>query len=305
MTQGQILTDKPGNAITVRLMGGLGNQLFQYASARALALRLELPLYLDERWYERVGDRSPELRHFSVSAPVAPTAILKRTPSPYDGLARRARRVAGRASSRGGWPEVIEEARGDRLNDVTADHAAGSYLVGYWQDPEIFGPYWGQMESEFEPRSPMSVATERLRINLLERDSVSIHVRRGDFAADPSIAQVHPVQTADYYMAAISLLKKERGPVRFFAFSDDPLWTQTHLVDPAVTVVAEPVRTPFEDLMLMCSCRAHIISNSSFSWWAAWLGSGREGTVIAPAAWYQPEVSHVMDDPVLPHWIRL
>lgn len=300
-----ILAEPPGDAITVRLMGGLGNQLFQYASARALAVRLELPLYLDERWYDRVSDRIPEVRHFSVSAPVAPAAILKRSPSPYDGLARRLRRAAGRAWSAERWPKVIEEAKGHRLNDVTAGHPSGSYLVGYWQDPKLFGPYWGQMEEEFEPRSPMSAAAERLRIQLSEGDSVSVHVRRGDFAADPAIAKVHPVQTADYYRGAISLLKEKLGPVRFFAFSDDPRWTKNHLADPAVTVVAGPARSAFEDLMLMRSCRAHIISNSTFSWWGAWLGRGRQGTVIAPVAWYQPDVSPVMDDPVLPHWIRL
>lgn len=288
----------------MRLMGGLGNQLFQYASARALALRLGAPLYLDERWYKRAANRVPQLEDFAIVAHPAPRHLLQVTPSPYDGLAKRLHRAAGRTLSPSRWPQVVEESKGHQLSQV-GGHRAGMYLVGYWQNPTLFEPYWSRIGPELRPLRALTEEAARLRALLLESPSVSVHVRRGDFATDPTVARVHPLQEPDYYKAAMSSIKEDMPEARFFIFSDDRSWAKQHLENKHATVVTSPVASAFEDLMLMSSCRAHVISNSTFSWWGAWLGNGRHGRVVAPAEWHRGGAPSPGHDPSLPHWVRL
>lgn len=286
------------------MMGGLGNQLFQYASARALSLKLKVPVHLDIRWYEVNRSRTFQLNSFSIKASIASGGSLLRCPSPSDVFARRATRFIGRQTSPSRWPVVVQEAKGHRLADLRKPTGCGYYLVGYWQDPETFGPYWSEMAIDFEPVEALSHEAESLASGLKQPSSISVHVRRGDYVGDPRMSAIHPAQEAAFYERAMDEMRENKPDARFFVFSDDPEWAANHLAGDFVEIVdASDGRTPVDDLMLMSLCSAHIISNSTFSWWAAWLGRGRDGLVVAPRQWSNP--GHHVSDPCLPHWIRI
>jgi len=293
--------------VIVRLMGGLGNQLFQYASARSLALRLQLPLYLDARWYARQQLRKLDLFNFAVASVEAPDDVLRRCPSAQDGVPKRVERWLGGHLYPSAWPAVIQEADGDRLDDVGDNVTRSLYLVGYWQDASYFDSWWHVLSDELEPSVPLTQETVMLLRSIEDESSVSIHVRRGDFVAGGDVSAIHEVCGADYYAAAMKRVAAIVPDPKFFVFSDDPIWARQHLHGPSLTFVdAQTPRPPHEDLVLMSRCDAHIISNSTFGWWGAWLGNGRVGTVIAPRRWSRGERGFdAVGDPCLPHWVRL
>lgn len=286
------------------MMGGLGNQLFQYASARALSLRLQLPLQLDTRWYEENNSRSFELNLFPVQASLAEAPALVRCPSSSDRLGQRAIRRIGRWVFPARWPVVVEEAKGHDLLDLQRPTGPGYYLVGYWQDPKLFAASWSLLAPDLEAAQLLSEEGRSILPELAQPSSISVHVRRGDYAADTKLAQIHPVQDVAYFERAIDRTRRTIPEARFFVFSDDPEWAAANLSGASIRVLGDGHRrSSVEDLVLMSACGGHIISNSTFGWWGAWLGSGQEGLVISPRRWSHPGSG--VTDPSLPHWIRM
>lgn len=126
-------------------------------------------------------------------------------------------------------------------------------------------------------------------------DSVMLHVRRGDYVSNAKTLRVHGVCSIDYYRRAIGVARERLGQPRFFVFSDDLAWSRENLPlgDDAVFVEGN-AEAPEMDIFLMAVCRAHVIANSSFSWWGAWLATTDAPLVIAPDPWFDsPDVSAV------------
>lgn len=288
--------------IFVRLKGGLGNQLFQYAAARRLALVHGVELRLDITPLEDSPNRSYQLGVFSISSAVA-------TPS----------EVAARLGSRGifHWPRrsrmpcVRETAF--RFDPSILDAPDEIYLDGYWQSERYFEDAAAVIRSEISFRSPPAGPNAEMYEEIKSTPaSVSVHVRRGDYVSQPEAQRVLGTCDPEYYSAAAAYLLKHladqngAGDARFFVFSDDPGWVRQNLRLPGrMTVVAHNgPETAYEDLRLMSGCQYHIIANSTFSWWGAWLASDLNKVVIAPKRWFRaPEYS---DKDLIPsRWIRL
>jgi hypothetical protein len=272
--------------IVVRILGGLGNQMFQYAAGRALAAATGVPLRVD------LQDLGSSTSHGGYA--LADTFGLQPQRATRDDL----RAVLG---ARYFLRRLMLHRRGSLLRNgrvVVEPHfrywpglwsvRAPCYLSGYWQSPMYFGPVAAQIRSDFA--FPWSLSPEGLRFaeTIASSCAVSIHVRRGDYAANPATLKMHGLCSLDYYQRAISHIASRVERPKFFVFSDDMEWSMANLKIPFETcyVGAQQKLPAREDLRLMSLCRHHVIANSTFSWWAAWLNSRVDKIVCAPQQWF-------------------
>ena len=285
--------------ITVSLLGGLGNQLFQYATGRALALRLGVPLAIDEREAKRADQTwlHPALHHFDIKTQQA-------APMPPD-RTNRVRYAAWRALGRS--PRFLrEEELG--VNARVMEASDNTYLHGYFQSERYF------LDAEPHIRADLKVVTLPTSQNAewLARlretpGATAVHLRRGDYVADAKAAATHGSVGSDYYARAISEVEARSGhEPALFVFSNDPDWCRESLSLPRpFTVIGHNTADDhYEDLRLMAACQHHIIANSTFSWWGAWLGSSKAQKVVAPARWFGDGARQNPD--ILPeHWLAI
>jgi len=273
--------------ICVRLEGGLGNQLFQYAAARALALRHGTGVLLDTsafaRRSARYTSRTFELHLWSVRARVASASELRALP-----LARRLPLISRLISC---WRTYVE--RGPDYDTEFADLPDNTYLVGYWQSPRYFADCATTIAAEVELVHPLSMASALIADRIDVTASVAVHVRRGDYVSLPSAISRHGVLPLTFYSAAIKQVRASVTKPRFYVFSDDPEWCRAHLPLAAneTTFVDHNLGADAsQDLVLISRCQHQVIANSSFSWWGAWLADqrhrGAPRHVIAPALWF-------------------
>lgn len=286
--------------IFVRLVGGLGNQLFQYACARALALRHGVEVVLDTRELARGAAHAVfGLDRFDISARIGEQGELP----PARG------RMIPYALWRAGLmrPRFVRE-RGLGLNPNVLAAADGCYLHGYFQSEGYFRDQAEVIRDDLR----ILAAPEGENARWLERigaepRAVSLHVRRGDYVGSAKGAAVHGTCDAAYYARAVAAIR-ERAQIDplLFVFSDDPVWARDNLRPGAEMVVLDhnAASAAVEDLRLMGACRHHIIANSSFSWWGAWRNPSPDKVVVAPARWF---ADPRMDNPDIcpPEWLRV
>lgn len=285
--------------IYARLFGGLGNQLFQYATARALALRLGSRVGLDLRYLPPPPHHlSYALHHFAVQAEVDPPGL-----PPH--RSRALRHLAWRAGL--GAPRFLRE-RGLGVNAAVLGAPDGTYLHGYFQSEKYFADHLTQLRQELRIiTAPDARNAEWLDRIMGDPLAVSVHLRRGDYAAVAKAGDTHGTCDAAYYARAIAHLRDKTGMApRAYVFSDDPEWVRANLrLDAEMEVVGHNAATAhYEDLRLMSACRHHIIANSTFSWWGAWLDARPDKTVIAPQRWFATD--RLVNPDILPgDWFRL
>jgi hypothetical protein len=268
--------------VVVGLSGGLGNQMFQYAAGRSLALRLGLPLVLDLSWFVGRSDRKFALAPFRIEAE-------QRTQCSW--LPPRGQTIISRLSRR--WlPRIMDVPvwREPHFHYSTEFAALSGpvFLEGYWQSERYFREIRSQLRQEFSLRVPLPPDTAKLLEEIAVCDAICVHVRRGDYLSNPIPAQVHGTCSIDYYYAGVSELCQGLERPRCFVFSDDPAWVRASFAfDCPMTMV--DVNGPLDahlDLTLMAACGHFLIANSSLSWWGAWLGDSIGKKVIAPARWF-------------------
>lgn len=278
--------------ILTRLHGGTGNQLFQYAAGRALALRLGTDLGLDVRRLDQMGLRLARA-HFDWQ--VVDAAVL-----PPDQRDRPVAHALWRAFGRS--PHFHRE-RVLGFNPGFETWGDGSYLHGYWQSERYFAAYADTLRRDLRIVTPASAQNAEMARQIADSLSVSLHVRRGDYLQSGAYASC----SGDYYRAALHLVAEAAGITpRIFVFSDDPAWAQDNLDLPFAKVVVDfnGRDTDYEDLRLMSLCRHNIIANSSFSWWGAWLNTHPGKVVVAPKRWFAAR--HLQNPDLLPEgWLSL
>ena len=292
--------------IVVKLFGGLGNQMFQYAAGRRAAIRRQVPLALDLRWFTTQGMRAPDIQALRIEvADAVDGPGLPPVPAAWTGSGRSTRVRVELSSRARGWRVVAERLPG--VFDASVLSAKDrSELVGYWQSEQYFADVAVELRSELRPRLPSSQWAAAVTAEISTTNSVSLHVRRGDFAAQGPSGGPHGTLPPDYYRRAMGHLDELLSDPVYFAFSDDPDWVVAHLRHPRLRPVSgtEGSGTPVEELALMAACRSHIVANSSFSWWSAWLGDEPAKQVVAPNAWFaDPQLRS--DDIVPVSWLRL
>lgn len=282
--------------IIAQLVGGLGNQLFQYAMARAVAYRNREPLGLDISQYQYYPDRDYRLSHFNIQAhvisPKAATYLTRQKPLAWW---RR-----GLFLARHGLPlhhhEIVAE-RADRHFDPSVFSYKNALFRGYWQSEKYFKDIGDILRKELTLKHEPDMETRALAQAIATVEAVSLHVRRGDYVTDPATYQYHGVCSLQYYKAAIDWLIQKVGSFQVFVFSDDIPWTRKNLDLQIVPTFVELKGTnkDYEELYLMSQCKHHIIANSTFSWWGAWLSQHPEKHIIAPQKWFQDAARDTTD----------
>lgn len=282
--------------ITVSLIGGLGNQMFQYAAGKALAERHGVALLLDLSWF-----RNYELRPFlldRLSVPEAEAARYSGTNAEKAPFIRSLwRQRIDRVLVRAGFPGLGPPAGHYREPHFHYDPAFEELgpavsLFGYFQSERYFNSIAEMLQNCFSPREPFNAGSAET-LSLIERSRlpVSVHVRRGDYLKSGT-AEVHGILGESYYQGALSRIEAKTGEgAEVFVFSDDPLAAEQVLnfvPKSRLTHVRGNAERPWEDMALMARCRHHVIANSSFSWWGAWLNPSPGKIVIAPQAWFTP-----------------
>ncbi len=257
--------------IIMQVMGGLGNQIFQWAYGKCLSKIYDVPFYLDASFYDR--ECGATLRSFSLNKFPNISYDLIEYPSktPQD---------------------IIIIYDNFHYNKIDYDPSHNYYLGGYWQSEKYFIDIENTIRDNLEP-------TESIKDKLLSAypvsNSVSIHIRRTDYLA---LSTIHPVQSISYYEEALSLVKYKN----ILVFSDDIDWCKQNLKFQNMIFVEN--NDNIEDMWLMSLCEHNIIANSSFSWWGAWLNKNKNKTVIAPSKWFGE--GYFCDIDIVPNnWIKL
>lgn len=295
-------TQKP---ILVQIIGGLGNQMFQYAAGRALSLRLSVPFRLDVSGFSGYGlHHGFELpRVFECEAEIATEMEIR------DCLGWRSSRLARKILMRPrfailhGTRLVVEPYFQYWPGIREVSHNA--YLVGYWQSQKYFSEVAETIRADFTFRHPLSSQNAELAGKIAQTMAVSLHVRRGDYVSDPKTKAAHGLCSIDYYRAAVQHMAERIERPEFFIFSDDIAWARANLeIDfPCWYVDHNQGGESYNDMRLMSLCRHHIIANSSFSWWGAWLNPNPEKTVLAPRKWFANDNN--VADLFLADWVVL
>jgi Glycosyl transferase family 11 len=289
------------NQVVARIEGGLGNQLFQYAAARALADRLGCDLSLDLRGLALNGDRPYQLDLYNIRASIATDTLLEVLPNWRPTRWRRfkaaaALRLPTLLSQDVFWPRSFAfDARFDEISRPV-------YLVGHWQSEKYFSQNRASLLKDIQLLAPLAKQTSWLD-RIESSCSVALHIRRGDYVSNQAAAQFHGLCDMSYYSAAIESIKQPWPKIEVFVFSDEPDWARANLrLDvPTHFIDANPGHI---DLELMRRCQHHVIANSSFSWWAAWLASSKQQMVCAPRRWFADQRIDTSD--VLPStWLSI
>lgn len=265
--------------IVVRLQGGLGNQLFQFAFGLNLEHRMQAPVQYDISSLTSPPPR-PDItrREYMLDIFDGPKMISSLSESELDG-----------------FTHVVEpeQFRFHPIAGLVGSYERHNlYFSGYWQHPRYAGDVKPALLAGLQPapsqRTPDIIAMEQ---EIRSCTAVAVHFRRGDYAAVPSVRARHGVQGLDYFELARTVMQKHHPEARYFLFSDDVPWLEEHFQhDDRVRIVPEALAGAKSGghFLLMRTCRHFIISNSTFSWWAAWLSGadhGSTGTVLAPRCW--------------------
>lgn len=293
--------------VIIRIVGGLGNQLFCYAFARALALRSDAELVLDassgfERDYYR---RHYMLRHFGVAGREA--TRLETLPGTAGRAARVALRLASARLPLALRPYLREQASGEDPRLASLRVHGICFVEGYFQREAYFQDAAAQIREDLREITPLSDATRRVADAMARTTAVALHVRRlRAFPAGvvgPDQAQAEALGL-DYYARAVAHIAARVERPHFYVFSDHPDWARGHLdLQHEATFVDhnEGDDRSHEDLYLMARCRHHVIANSTFSWWGAWLAEQPGQVVVAP-----PLSPYGMSDDLIPtRWTLL
>ncbi len=302
--------------IIVKITGGLGNQLFQYAYGRARAQENNTELKLDTRdLMDR--QRSYALDTFSIVADLAepvdfshigiPDMASRRLP------ARIQRKLFEMTQSR--FPlaqrKIIREPSftyNEDLARITNDH----YCIGLWQTEKYFKKYEDVIKLDIQLAHPPSSAFSDLKKTITSCTAVSIHIRRGDYVSVAHTHSKHGVCPPEYYEKAIahlnsSINRDQESLHHYFVFSDDIEWVKENMPIlknlKNVTYISNPDIQAHEEMILMSLCNHNIIANSSFSWWAAWLNAHTDKIIIAPQKWFNVAIE--TKDLIPEAWMRI
>lgn len=283
--------------IVVQLSGGLGNQMFQYALGRALSLTHSCDLRLDCRSYAFDALRVYALNAFDIEPRTDPPS---RPPGVRSGVQHALRRVGMKRPT---FRRIVEVPH--VFDEKVLSATPPLRLEGFWQSERYFKHQEPAIRDDFRPRDPLTAEDSAIEADMLAGDSISVHVRRGDYANHPHAARNFGTLDLSYYDQAVRTIAATTSRPVAYIFSDDPEWCRTQMRLPVESrVVSSPGRSDVHEMRLMTACRAHVIANSSFSWWGAWLDPRPDKTVIAPLRWFALE-ERTAPDLVPPDWIRL
>jgi hypothetical protein len=273
---------KDKGMIIAGLVGGLGNQLFQYAAARYLAEINNVALKVDLSEYEDYSLHKYSLHHYNIIENIATKEDVCAV-------------------------EYVKEKHYHYDNGFV-NYGKNVLLRGYWQTDKYFADISDIIRNEFQVKSVLSGKNAFVAEQIERTMSVALHIRRTDYMPSTYTDQILDVLGLDYYRRALSILSQHERDINVFVFSDDPEWVKDNLVIEYPTVYVDHNNSDanYEDLRLMSMCKHNIIANSSFSWWGAWLNTYENKKVYCPDPWFNSNVRNINSKDLIPEtWIKL
>ena len=299
------------------LTGGLGNQMFQYAAGLALAHRRRTVLKLDVSWFREYSEYEQHNRYalecLNVTEQFATREEIERT----RGLVlTKAEKLSAR------WARQLHLFQyANRLEGHGTHHRARSfefypefwglpdetYLEGMWQSEKFFAPVAELLRLHFSFRYPAAPAVAETLGSIRAAPSAAVHFRRGDYIRNEQFAKNNGALDFDYYHRALELLLQREPKVKLFVFSDDIDAVEREFHPPCEAHFVRSTSTwnSFEKIRMMSACDHAIIANSTFSWWAAWLGEKPGKYIFAPHRWFAQGSNHSCIDLVPERWERV
>lgn len=275
----------PDHNVTIRLLGGLGNQMFQYAAAYSLAHRINAPLLLDLSAFETYKLWPYSLDKLNVPQHITTTPT--RTPTSNNPIDRFIRKLTdGGIKRRHTYSEPAFH-----FDPAFFNIKAPIALEGYFQSALYFQEMREDLLNHFSLKNSMHPANNEYADIIQENPtSISIHVRRGDYISNHAAFLTHGTSSLEYYKRAVGLMDRLYNSPHYFVFSDDLAFVEENF-DFCFnkTIVHGAPDSSHEEMHLMALCQHNIIANSSFSWWGAWLNQNQDKTVIAPRQWFTRE----------------
>lgn len=280
--------------IITKLIGGLGNQMFQYAAGRRAAYVNNTSLKLDITGYENQLDITPRkymLHIFNIQENFASESEINKLKK-NSFIWKVFRKISPVFQNY----SYIKEKH-NYFNPNILNISDNSYLEGYWGSEKYFSDIEDIIRKDFTPKNKPDKATIELIQRIKNCNSVSVHVRRSDYVMDKKTHDFHGVCGLGYYKKSILLITKKVTNPSFFIFSDDPNWCKVNLrlQSPTIYVTHNLGNKDYEDMRLMSTCKHNIIANSSFSWWGAWLNKNKDKIVIAPKKWFKDKLTDTKD----------
>lgn len=288
--------------IIVKISGGLGNQLFQYAFGRYVSESLQVEVKYDLQTNLKIRDftiRDCGLADLNLPFDQASTAEIERFRFFYSGFLSRLERKVNQFIPFN-IHLIIE--KGQHLVLPVGKLKDNCYYDGYWQSYKYLTELRNELISQVG-EIQLGIKAVEWKKMIQTSISISIHIRRGDYISIKKNTDIFQVCGIDYYLSAINYIKGKITNPHFFIFSDDLAWAKENFQGVQFTFVEG--NKPHEDMYLMSLCQHNIIANSTFSWWGAWLNSNYGQLVVAPKHWYVEQLNINIDNFILDKWIRL
>jgi hypothetical protein len=292
--------------IVVKIFGGLGNQLFQYAFGRRLALERNTELYFDLSIYNQSFDssftkRDFEMDVFDINGKIADAKILSHfSQSKFN-------KLLNEFIIRSPFVKSANYLKEPHFHFYDYALRVGNqvYVNGYWQSEKYFSSIRNQLLTELIPTSELSTESQLIYDDIKNHNAVSLHIRRGDYINETNQSIYH-VCSLDYYSKAVDYICSKVAQPKFYIFSDDVEWVKSNLnINQQIHYLEHNKgKNSYQDLILMSKCNHNIIANSSFSWWGAWLNQHENKIVISPEKWFKSNSKKTQD--LIPStWIQL
>jgi hypothetical protein len=300
------------NCFCIELCGGLGNQMFQYAFAKSISIQKNIPFVLDCNYFNYKPDIGNiplpyELDVFELNTLIANNDILKKY---NDSILAK---INFKLNKLLNFPILFKSKRinenlinFDNINKL--ENIEGLHFSGYWQSENYFKNIENIIRKEFKFKNPLNNKNSSLKKLIQNTNSVSIHIRRGDYIDNPVYFKNHGVCSIDYYRDAIKEILIHIKAPKFFIFSNDFEWVKKN--DFGITnfkfVDWNKGEDSYFDMQMMSLCKHNIIANSTFSWWGAWLNNNPSKLVISPKKWFANDLR--IDDfkKIIPkNWVKI
>ena len=291
--------------VIVRLMGGIGNQLFQYAFGRQVALRKLCKLKIDISWFnenfKKITPRKFELDKFNIPFVCATEKeISKEKGEDRTGLSKSLFYRIQNLKPYYKKNVVIEKSL--QYDNKIYNNPRSAYYMGYWQTEKYFYNIKDVLLKEFTLKKNIEGKTCEILKLINQTVSVSLHIRRGDYISNPTFKEVYCEVGMLYFNKAIQHFLKINNKTVFFLFSDDLQWAKENFKGDNYIFIDE--EDAAISLYLMSKCKHNITCNSTFSWWGAWLNTNNDKIIITPERWFK-KVEMYSKDLIPENWILL
>lgn len=292
--------------IIIKLQGGLGNQMFQYAFATILAKKKDSTLLIDTDFFKRV-EKKPGFTPRSFELNIFENAYLEANQIQLSSFFNLSFLDKIKRKLKLNYPKIYNESFFG-FNQTALNIKTPVYLNGYFQSYKYYKAYEETIHQLFVFHTDKLDTRNKELLSIIKNtNTISVHLRRGDYVEDKMTQEFHGCCSQEYYSEAITLLVDRFKDFTLVFFSDDTNWVKEqfgNLPYPKLFIDNNCDDNDWIDMLLMSSCQHNIIANSSFSWWAAWLNKNTDKTVIAPKEWFKKKELNIVS--LIPdEWIKI